>query len=64
MKHIYMESRKIVLKNLRAGQQGTRAETRLGVTVGGGGGGGTNGENSIETYTAIFKIDSQWEFAV
>ena len=38
MKHIYMESRKIVLKNLPAGQQGMRAETILGDTVGGGGG--------------------------
>ena len=43
-----MESRKIVLRKLLAGQQWT--ETRLGDTVGGGGGeGGTNGENSIET---------------
>ena len=26
--------------------------------------GGMNGESSMETYTFIQKIDSQWEFAV
>ena len=50
IKHIYMESRKIVLRNLLAGQQWT--ETRLGDTVGGRGReGGMSGENRIETYT-------------
>ena len=61
-----MESRKMVLMNLFAGQQWRHKENRLLNTGGGGeqGEGATNGESSMETYTAICKKDSQWDLAV
>ena len=59
-----MESRKMVLLNLFAGQQWrNRHRERLVDTVGEREG-GTNWESSMETYITIGKIDSQWEFAV
>ena len=39
-------------------------ENRLMDMVGGGEGeGGTSGESSMETYTAVCKIENSWEFA-
>ena len=44
----------------------TDTENRLMDSVQGLGGGkaGMDGESNIETYITIFKIDSQWEFAL
>ena len=49
---MHMESRKMVLMNLFAGQQWRHKENRLLNTGGGGeqGEGATNGESSMETY--------------
>ena len=61
-----MESRKIVLMNLFAGQQWrNRLENRLMDTRGGEEGEGEMyGESNMGTYNTICKIDSQWELAV
>ena len=60
--HIYMESRKMVLKNLFVGQQW---RNRHGEQTYGhgerGGEGEMYGESNMETYITICKIDSQWE---
>ena len=44
----------------------TDTENRLLDSVQGLGGGkaGMDGESNTETYITIFKIDSQWEFAL
>ena len=61
-----MESRKMVLMNLFAGQQQKYRYREQ--TYGHGqvdeGEGGTNGEEHGSIYTTICKINSQWEFAV
>ena len=61
-----MESRKMVLMNLFAGQQ-WRCRYRE-QTYGHGqveeGEGGTNGEEHGSIYTTVCKINSQWEFAI
>ena len=46
-----MESRKMVLMNLFAGQQWRRRHTKQTVDTVGEGEGGTNSENSMQTYT-------------
>ena len=60
-----MESIKMVLKNLLPGQQwrNRRREQTCGHGERGGEG-EMNGESNMETYIAIFKIDSQQEFAL
>ena len=50
----YMESRKMVLKNLFAGQQ-WRRRYRGHVCGGYEGAGGTKGESSVETYTPTYE---------
>ena len=60
-----MESRKMVLMNLFAGQQ--RRYRYKEQTYGHGhveGESGTNGEEHGSIYTTICKINSQWEFPV
>ena len=61
-----MESRKIVLMNLFAGQQWRCRHREQTYGHGGRGGeGGTNGESGNgNIHTTICKIDSQWELAV
>ena len=56
---MHMESRKMVLMNLFAGQQWRHKENRLLNTGGGGeqGEGATNGESSMESYISICKIE-------
>ena len=58
-----MESRKMVLKNVFAGQQWGNIENRHG-HGGRGGEGKIYGESNMETYITIYKIDSQKKFAV
>ena len=62
-----MESRKIVLMNLFTGQQ-WRYRNREKIyghrEWGEEGEGRLYGESNVETYIAICKIGSQWEFAV
>ena len=60
-----MESRKMVLKNLFARQQ-WRNRHRKQVYGHGerGGEGEMYGDINMETYITIYKIDSQWEFAI
>ena len=63
--HIYMESRKMVLKNLFTGQKWRNIHREL--TYGHGDRGGESemyGKNNMETYITICKIDRQWDFAV
>ena len=63
--HIYMESRKMVLKNLFTAQKWRNIHREL--TYGHGDRGAENemyGKNNTETCITIFKLDSQWEFAV
>ena len=59
-----MESRKIVLKNLLAGQQWRNRHREQtsgdGVEEGGGGEGEMYGESNMETYITICKTDGQW----
>jgi len=63
--HIYMESRKMVLKNLFIGQQWRNRRTEQIYGHGERGGvGKMYGKGNMETYISICKIDSQWEFAV
>ena len=60
-----MESRKMVPKNLFAGQQWRNRHREQ--TYGHGERGGEvemYGQSNMETYITICKIDSQWEFAV
>ena len=60
-----MESRKMVPKNLFAGQQWRNRHRKQ--TYGHrerGGEGEMYGESNVKTYITICKIDSQWEFAV
>ena len=60
---MYMESRKMVLKNLSTGQQWRNRHREQ--TYGHGERGGEGEmyvESNMETYIAICKIDSQWEF--
>ena len=62
-----MESRKIVLMKLFAGQQWRhrhREQTYGNGWRGREGEGGMYGESNMETYITMCKIDSQWEFAV
>ena len=60
-----MESRKMVPKNLLAGQQWRNRHTEQ--TYGHGereGEGEMYGKKNMETYITICKIDNQWEFAI
>ena len=60
-----MESRKMVLMNLFAGQQWRNRHREQ--TYGHGERGGQGeicGENNMENYITICEIDHQWEFAV
>ena len=62
-----MESRKMVLMNIFAGQQWRnrhKEQTDLWIRGREEGVGEMYGENNMETYNTICKIDSQWEFAV
>ena len=60
-----MESRKMVLKNLFAGQHGRNGHREQTYGHGERGGEGEMHEKSnMETYITICKIDGQWEFAV
>ena len=60
-----MESRKVVLKNLFTGQQWRNRHREQTYGHGKRGGEGEMyGKSNMETYIAICKIDSQWEFAV
>ena len=60
-----MDSRKLVLKNLFAGQQWRNRHREQTCGHGKRGGEGEMyGENNLETFITICKIDSQWEFAV
>ena len=60
-----MESRKMVLMNLFAGQQWrSRHRTDLQTWQGEEREGETYGESNMETSITICKTDSQWEFAV
>ena len=62
---MYTESRKMALKNLFTGQQ-WRKRCREWTYGHGkkGGEGEMYGKSNMETYITIYKIDSQWEFAV
>ena len=62
---IYMESSKMVLKNLFIGQQWRNRHREE--TYGHGERGGQSemyGVSNMETYIIICKIDSEWKFAV
>ena len=62
---ICMESRKMVPRNLFAGQQWSNRHREQTCGHGGRGGEGEMyGESNMETYIIICKIDSQWEFAI
>ena len=61
---MYMESRKMELVNLFAGQQWRNRHKQTYGHGGWGGGGEIYGESNMETYITLRKIDSQWEFAV
>ena len=63
--HIYMESRKMVLKNLFIGQQWrNRHREQTYEHDERRGEGEMYAESNMETYITIFKINSQWEYAV
>ena len=63
--HIYMESRKMVLKNLFTGQQWKNRHREQTYGHGERGGEGEMyGKRNMETYITMCKIDRQWEFAV
>ena len=53
--HMYMESRRMVLMNLFAGQQRRHKKRGQVVDTVREGEGGTNGESSIETYTSPYN---------
>ena len=60
-----MESRKMVLKNLFAGQQWRNIHRKQTYGHGERGGEGERcGKSNMETYITIYKVDSQQEFAV
>ena len=60
-----MAPRKMVPKNLFAGQQWTNRHREQTYGHGDRGGEGEMyGESNMETYITVCKIDSQWEFAV
>ena len=62
-----MESRKMVLINLFAGQQWRnrqKEQTYGHAGLGEEEEGEMYGESNMETYITICKIDSQWEFSV
>ena len=60
-----MESRKMVLKNLFTGQQWRNKHKEQTYGHGERGGEGEMyGKSNMDTYITIFKIGSQWEFAV
>ena len=64
-KHMYVESRTMVLKNLFAGQHCRNRHREQNYGHGEQGGEGEKyGESNVETYITICKIDTQWEFAV
>ena len=63
--NIYMVSRKMVLMNLFARQQWrNRHREQIYGPEERGGEGEIYGESNMGPYITIFKIDSQWEFAV
>ena len=61
-----MESRKMVPINLFSGQEWRNRHREQTYGHGGGkeGEGKMYGESNMEIYNTIYKIDSQWEFAV
>ena len=60
-----MESRKMLPKNLFAGQQWRNRHIEQTYGHGERGGDGEMyGESNMEIYNAIYKTDSRWEFAV
>ena len=60
-----MESRKTVPKNLFTGQQWRNSHREQTFVHGEREGEGEMyGESNMETYITIYKIESQWEFAV
>ena len=61
-----MDSRKMILMNLFAGQQwrNRHRERTYGHGGGGEGKGEMYGESNMEIYITVCKTDSQWEFAV
>ena len=60
-----MESRKVVLKNLFAGQQWrNRHREQIYEHAERGGEGEMHAESDMETYITISKVDSPWEFDV
>ena len=61
-----MESRKMVPINLFSGQEWRNGHREQTYGHGGGkeGEGQRYGESNMEIYNTIYKIDSQWEFAV
>ena len=61
-----MDFRKTSLKNLFTGQQWRNRprEQTYGHKKGEEGENGMHGASNMETYIAICKIESQWEFAV
>ena len=62
---MYMESRKIVLKNLFTRKEWRNRHRELTYRHGEKGGEGEMyGKSNMETYTIICKIDGQQEFAV
>ena len=62
---MYMESRKIVLKNLFTRKEWRNRHRELTYRHGEKGGEGEiYGKTHMETYITIHKLDSQWEFAV
>ena len=62
---IYMEARKMVLKNLFTGKQWRNRHREQTYGHGERGGEGEMcGKGNMETYITVCKIDSQWEFAL
>ena len=61
-----MESKKMVLLNLFSGQQWRNRHREQTMDMRGGeeGEGEMYGESSMEIYSTVCKIDSQWVFAV
>ena len=61
----YMESRKMVLKNIFTGQQWRKRYKEQTYRYGERGGEGEMyGKSNMETYITTCKIDNQWEFAL
>ena len=61
---MYMESRKMALKDLFTGQQWRNRHKQTYGHRERGGEGKMYGESNMETYITICKIDSQREFAI